>query len=66
MISERLILNHYSFSDFKDYFQLGSDIDVMKMVAGRINEECEARERFENMLNDNVENLIFEKFKVTL
>lgn len=66
MISERLIFNHYTFSDFEDYFQLVSNIDVMKMVTGRPDEESEARERFENMLSDNVKNLIIGRFKVTL
>ncbi|WP_313112530.1 GNAT family N-acetyltransferase [Aequorivita sediminis] len=66
MLSERLIYNHYTFSDFKDYYKLVSNIEVMKMVTGRPDKEKEARERFENMLNDNVKNPAVGRFKVTL
>lgn len=66
MNSERLFFSHYTTTDFDDYFQLVSNVEVMKMVAGRPYTEGEARKRLEKMLIINSENPEIGHFKVSL
>ncbi len=61
-----MIFNHYTEADFKDYFTLVSNSEVMKMVTGHPDVEADVKKRLERMLIINQETPEIGHYKVTL